>query len=70
MPTWALILLIVFALGMILSPVMLLRKTAHWKMPAKRSTPESDQDKDNDDWGAQDWKKENWEDEDDTPKDK
>lgn len=69
--------IIVLALGIILSNIMLLKKTANMKMPTK-SKPDAgnnpqqqdqwqkdDWDKDNwnkDNWGKDDWDKENWED--------
>ncbi|RUO21876.1 DUF2897 family protein [Aliidiomarina haloalkalitolerans] len=64
--------IIVLALGIILSNIMLLKKTANMKMPTKskpdagNNPQQQDQwqkdDWDKDNWGKDDWDKENWED--------
>lgn len=64
-------LIIILALGIILSNIMLLKKTANMKMPQRKGqkTKQADQDDDQaddwdkDDWGKNDWQKDNWDDE-------
>ncbi|MCH8501992.1 MAG: DUF2897 family protein [Aliidiomarina sp.] len=63
-------LIIILALGIILSNIMLLKKTANMKMPKRKEKAEPNEDVDDsadawdkDNWGKDDWQKDNWDDE-------
>ncbi|MCL4409698.1 MAG: DUF2897 family protein [Gammaproteobacteria bacterium] len=70
-------LIIILALGIIVSNIMLLKKTANMKMPTKTKSSDSkgnvqtdDQgdDWDQDNWGKDDWDKSQWEEKDERDK--
>lgn len=63
MPLWAVILIIVLVLAVIFSNVMLIKKTAHMKMP-NLLRKHKDGSKAADDWEKDDWDKDNWGEED------
>ncbi len=68
MPLWAVISIIVLVLAIIFSNVMLVKKTAHMKMPnllrKHKDGSKAADDWEKDEWDKNDWKKDDWGDED------